>query len=183
MKAEHLRLGWCLVAPTPADDLAPSATQGLWSVAADLNGVQPGSEEWDQWYLDLNAARQACAASPVPGTVVVELAVDARDAARLLHEAPHANGWRLDLLREQIPSPSTSGILGHEPVGGQDYLLEHSWHCFSYPDELTAPPHTVTVNERGLLASHAVSERVVTHCQADRRLHGELWVGLRLCLV
>ncbi|MGO4957127.1 hypothetical protein ACTQ49_07620 [Luteococcus sp. Sow4_B9] len=95
MKAEHLRLGWCLVAPTPADDLTPSATQGLWSVAADLNGVQPGPQEWDQWYLDLNAALQSRAASPVPGTVVVELAVDARDAARLLHEAPHANGWRL----------------------------------------------------------------------------------------
>lgn len=148
-----------------------------------LNGVEPGPAEWASWYVDLEVAREACRNSSVPETSVVEVAVLEDDAARLLAREPQADWWDLRLLREGIPGSSGSRVLGHEPVGGQDCLLEHSWYCFEHPAQLVVPPHHVEVNEAGLVGDWATAERVVDHCQQDRSLHSEIWVGLRVSLV
>lgn len=142
-------LGFCILTPERMDSPARIISGGELSLSAHVQGIWPGSEQWLDWFVDVESA--LCRAKQLQhlNPLVCEIWITEYQARQLADLGGERWSAAFSLVGSKCISKSLNDFLGYEVVGLDELYYFHSWRCYYSLESL--PVHgRVHLAENGL---------------------------------
>lgn len=151
--------GYMLVVPTPRPPGHEQVLPEKFLTISDcLMDDLPRPEFWD-WYVDRDEAEHV-RLSDAPHAETMAVAMNPDEARTFMEGQGGVDQPYFELLKMGRELPERSHVLGYEPVGAEETLDFHSWHCHGYAPEARSELD-LRLNEQGMIGTYDEATRVL----------------------